>query len=540
MTKRNLLQKTAIVVASIVLPMAVHAKQVGKVDFKVSCKPTSQKMFNDALAQVHNMMYKQAEQDFQSIIKQDNACAMAYWGVALAQVHPLWHDKPSTESLEKGAQALQKAATNNNTTEREQAFIKALQVYYQDHQNTPEKERIKRWEKAQQTLYEKYPQDPDAIAFYALTHLAVAPKDDKDFLHQQKAGAILESMFEKFAEHPAVYHYTIHAYDNPKLAQKAEKFARGYDKIAPAVPHALHMPSHIFVRLGYWPESIKWNRRSADAAKSQPLANGQMSMHYAHALDYLMYAYLQQSDELNAKKVLAELKSVKNYHPSFPAAYGLAAAQSRYFLERRDGAGAVRMQLYPTNFPWKQFPYAEGIAVFTNGLGLIYLDRDTQAKENIQRLSQIYQQLKDQKQDYWATLTDAKRKALVAYVEFKKGDRATGLKMMAKAADIEDSVDKHPVTPSEVAPIRELYAQMLYRNDNYKDALAQFRMVLKTSPNRFNSLYGAGLAAQSIGDRKIALQFYKQLVIQANGSKSRRVQLQEAKDYIINNLEYLS
>ena len=249
------------------------AQSVGTVNFPISCDKASQQMFNHALAQTHNMMYMQANQEFTKMTQADPKCAMAYWGVALTYVHPLWADKASADTLQKGSAALAKAESLKPPTKREQAYINALQAFYTNWRTLSEPVRIQHWEQAQKKLYEKYPDDPDATALYALTHLATAPKEDKTFSHQKAAGNMLENLHQNYPQHPATYHYTIHAYDNPQLAAKGEKYARGYDKIAPNVPHALHMPSHIFVRLGYWPETVAWNIRSAQAALEQAIIN---------------------------------------------------------------------------------------------------------------------------------------------------------------------------------------------------------------------------------------------------------------------------
>lgn len=270
----------------IIFPISGMAvKSVGVVEFDVPCQKASVVSFNHALAQVHNMMYLQARDEFEKMTHADPKCGMAYWGQALTIIHPLWGDKPDAKQLTDSV-ALLKKARSLTADPRMLDYITALEAYFHEWDQLQEPERIANWEVAQQKLLKKYPQDPDAIALFALTHLATADKADKTFSHQRQAGALLENLHEKHPLHPAGFHYTIHAYDNQELAPKALEIARGYDKIAPDVPHALHMPTHIFVRLGLWPETISWNIRSANAAKNQPLPDGSMSMHYAHALDY--------------------------------------------------------------------------------------------------------------------------------------------------------------------------------------------------------------------------------------------------------------
>lgn len=512
---------------------ASYAKSVGKVVFPISCQKNSQREFNDAVALVHNMMYVQAEHDFEKITKSDPNCAMGYWGIALTQIHPLWAQKPTTAIMIKGDKALQKARALNPPTKRERAYITALQPLYTDWKTVPYAQRIKNWELAQYKLHQEYPNDADATALYALAHLATAPKADKTYKHQKAAGALLEKLHAKRPNHPAGYHYTIHAYDNPPLAHKAEKYARGYDKIAPDVPHALHMPTHIFVRLGLWPETIKWNIRSAAAAKRQALKGGVMPMHYVHALDYLMYAYLQQAQDKHAKDVLAQLDSVKDYQDSFATAYGIAATRARYYLEQHLWQGAAELPLAkPENFPWDKYPAIGSITYFAKGLGDIKTGQIKQAQRFINKLNVIYNTLTTKKQTYWAVLVDSKRKTLLAWMDYQKGKTVAALNRMKTAADLEDSVDKHPVTPGEILPARELYGDMLLLTNEPKAALTAYQAMLKISPNRYNSVYGAGLAAQKLGDKQIALRYYNKLIKLTKDADTDRPGMVHAKKYI--------
>ena len=300
---------------------------LGVVEFEISCSDSVSDDFNRGVALLHHMMYKQAEQVFTEISEKDPECAMAYWGLAMTQVHPLWAP-PSKEELSKGLTAVNTAKSKNPPTQREQAYITAIQGFYDGFETKDHPTRIAIWSEGQKKVMESNPDDEDAIAFYALSNLATAPKADKTFSHQKKSGAMLEELYIKAPEHPGVFHYTIHAYDNPVLAQRAVPIANDYDKLAPDVPHALHMPSHIFVRLGMWPEVIDWNNRSADAAKRQSPPDT-VSLHYAHAADYLIYSYLQRGQDKKATQVLAELNEIANYQDSFASAYGVAGAQAR-------------------------------------------------------------------------------------------------------------------------------------------------------------------------------------------------------------------
>ena len=245
----------------------------------------------------------------------------------MTQFHPIWAP-PSKDELAKGWNAAQKAVALKPATAREQGYVAAVEAFYKDWETVNHKARIAAWEGAQEKLYKAYPDDINAGAFYALSHLATAPKGDKTFTHQKKAGALLKQLYEKAPEHPGLFHYIIHSYDNPMLASRAVKVARGYLKLAPKVPHALHMPSHIFVRLGFWSDVIESNRRSADVAKQLSVGKP-VSLHAIHAMDYLMYAHLQHAADTKAEQILAEINGIKNYQDSFASAYGIAAAQAR-------------------------------------------------------------------------------------------------------------------------------------------------------------------------------------------------------------------
>ena len=512
-----------------------YAKKLGDVNFTISCKKTSQQQFNDALALVHHMMYIQAEKTFNKIIQNDPKCAMGYYGVALTQTHPLWGGKPTTTTLTKGAAALKKAKALP-ATKREMAFINALDPLYTNWNKVSYKKRLMAWEKTQYSVYKKYPNDADAIALYALAHLAVAPKKDKTFKHQEAAGKILEKMHQKNPTHPAGFHYTIHAYDNPKLAPKAEKIAHGYSQIAPDVPHALHMPSHIFVRLGNWPETIRWNIRSAAAAKRHSLKDGIMSMHYVHAMDYLMYAYLQQGQDKRAAEVLRKVNAVKKYQDSFPTAYGIAAVRARFYLEQKLWKKAANMPLKnPENFPWAKYPSVESIIYFAQGFGAVKTGNFKQVTSIIEKLNDIDKSLIKNKRNYWAVLVRSRQQTLSAWLELAKGNKSKALKLMKSAANLEDSVDKHPVTPGEILPARELLGDMLLKLNKPKKALKAYQAALKISPNRLNSLYGAGFAAEKTGDMKLAKKYYQELIKLTKDADTKLPEITHAKEYIATN-----
>lgn len=504
---------------------------LGIVEFETSCSDAVSDDFNRGVALLHHMMYKQAEQVFIEIIEKDPNCAMAYWGFAMTQMHPLWAP-PSKEELAKGLFAVKTAESKSPPTEREQAYITAINGFYDGFKTKDHSTRIAIWSEGQKKVMESNPQDEDAVAFYALSNLATAPKADKTYSHQKESGAMLEELFVTVPEHPGVFHYTIHAYDNPVLAQRAVPVANGYDKIAPDVPHALHMPSHIFVRLGMWPEVIDWNTRSADAAKRQSPPDA-ISLHYAHAADYLIYSYLQKGQDKKAMQVLTELNEIANYQDSFASAYGVAGAQARYPLERMQWADAASLETRThKDFKWDKYPQYEAISYFARGIGAARSGNIEVAQEALAKLNSLYEATVNSGDKYWPVIVDADRQSVAAWIEYAKGNKEEALAMMEKAADTEDSVDKHPVTPGAILPARDLLGDMLIDMGKPAMALVAYEKSLQISPNRFYSLYGAGYAAELSGNKEKATKYYQELINVAANADSPRPRVDKAKEYL--------
>jgi tetratricopeptide (TPR) repeat protein len=505
--------------------------ELGIVDFSISCSTKVQNQFNQSVALLHNMMYAQAENEFKAVAELDPNCAMAYWGIAMTLFHPLWAP-PSNKELQQGLDAVHKAISLKSSTEREQGYIKAAEAFYKDWDSVDHSTRISNWEKNQKKVFDSYPEDIDAGAFYALAHIATAPKGDKTFTHQKEAGVLLENLRIKAPMHPGLFHYTIHAYDNPMLANRAMEVARAYDKIAPNAPHAQHMPSHIFVRMGLWTLSAEWNERSAEAARKQSKP-GELSLHYIHAMDYLIYAYLQLAQDQKALVTQETINSVEKYQDSFASAYGIAAAQARYSLELREWEKAANLELRThSTFPWNKYPGFEAITYFARGLGAGRSNDLIKARASIRELDRLYELTKKSGQDYWAVLVDSQRNTVAAWVAYSEGMTDNALQLMRKAADIEDSVDKHPVTPGAVLPARELLGDMLLLEGKYEEATDAYEASLIISPNRYNSLYGAGYAAERVGDAPKTKLYYEKLVELASDADSDRTSLIRAKMYL--------
>lgn len=506
---------------------------LGKIEFPVSCSKDVQKDFNTAVSLLHHMMYAQSKAEFEKVINKDPECSMAYWGVAMTLFHPMWAP-PSKEELAEGQKALEKAKELKPGTDRENGYVDAAWAFYDDWPNKDHAARIAAWNAGQKQLVDSNPDDVDAKAFYALSLLATAPKKDKTFSNQKKAGLILEELLVSNPEHPGLFHYTIHAYDNPALAERAVPVARGYDKLAPEVPHALHMPSHIFVRLGIWDDTVDWNIRSAKAAKEQ--SQEVMSLHYLHAVDYLIYAYMQKGQYQKVTELIEIVNGIPEYQDSFASAYALASAEPRYQLERKNWKEAAKVTERPNpNFQWDKYPQYEAIIYYSRGLGAAMSGDVVAAKISKAKLDQLYENTVSNNEEYWSTVVDAQRQTVGAWIEYAEGNKAVGLNMMSAAADLEDSVDKHPVTPGAVMPAREMYAEMLIMSEQPAEALKAYEASLKISPNRFNSLYGAGYTAELSGDSKKAVKYYSELVKLTSQADTERAEVKHAKEYSAKN-----
>ncbi len=466
------------------------------VNFPVSCSEQARSGIEYGLTLTHHMMYVEAEKEFNKVIDYEPECAMAHWGVAITLFHPLWPGQTRDAALQKGWDAIVTAKNIKPVTAKESGYINATQAFYINWQTRTHKQRIAAWAAEQKKLYQTYLDDTEAAVLYALSHLANAPKADPAFEHQKQAGALLEKLNAKYPGHPGILHYTIHAYDNPLLAKRALNAANAYDKIAPEVPHALHMPTHIYVRLGAWDKVIELNARSAQAALNYP-ANGRISHHNPHALDYQVYAHLQKGEYEQAQSVLNRLQETDNYQQTFVSGYALAAIPARMYLEQQQWDHAEQLAVRkPSSFPWEKYPEVEAITYFARGLGAARQGNVVTTKSAINKINAFYRQTG---QSYWAVILDAQRKTLMAWLEYQQGNLKTALNLMSEAATLEDSVNKHPVTPGAVLPARELYAEMLLLTGDYGSALKNYRVSLEKSPNRLNSSNGLKQVLSKLG-----------------------------------------
>lgn len=498
--------------------------EFGVLDIETSCDSAVKTDLNVAVELLHSFEYDESEKVFAGIIGRVPGCAMAYWGVAMCSFHPLW-EPPTKADLKKGGEAVDIARSIAGKSARESAYIGAVAAYYKDwDKDIPFRVRTAAFEKAMEQLYHTYPADAEAAIFYALALDAAASPTDGSYSKQRKAGDILNSLYKTAPNHPGIIHYIIHTYDYPGIADLGLAAAKRYALVAPSSAHALHMPSHIFTRLGLWDDCIRSNRASVEAARCYAQSAG-MRGHWdeeLHGLDYLIYAFLQRGDNKAAEEQLRYLDTIREVYPlNFKVAYTFAAAPARVALENNNWTAAASLPLHTTGVAWGRFPWQEAINHFARLLGNAHLGRIEVAQSELIRLGQLHDMLVKQNETYKAGQVAIQMKAGEAWIKYGRGEKTEGLNLMKLAAAMEDSTSKHPVTPGEVLPARELYARMLFENKDYAAALAAYEGVLGKSPNRFNSLYGAGLAAERRGDAPKASLYFGELSRMADSASSR-------------------
>lgn len=501
-------------------------EKLGTVRFESGGKPAAQAHVTRGVMLVHHMMYPEADREFAAAIAADPTCALAYWGRALTLIHPLWPDAPTAAERTLGAELVQRGLAAPPRTPRERAYLGVLDRYFNATAAGDHVARLKVLDEAWSELAEKYPDDLDAIAFSALYHLAPARfvTKDKSNRIQLEAAQRLQRVAAKIPDHPGAQHYKIHAYDFPLLADRALEVCDTYSGIAPDVPHALHMPTHIFTRRGLWEKSIDFNRRSAAAGRKLSAAAGTLNSHVFHALDYLAYAHLQRGQYREADAVRRELAALPGpYSPVSltPIAFAFAAVPARYALERQAWSEAADLPLHePRSFPWgKAYLNCDSIVHFARAIGAARSGRLDVARKEIGELERVGRELAAGKgAPYWVAQAETQLLAARAWVQLalKNTDEAIGL--MRRAAELEATTDKEAVTPGEVLPAGDLLGDLLLEAGRPGEALAAFEGVLAASPNRLNTLYSAGLAAERAGDRTNAMRYFQQLVAVAADS----------------------
>jgi tetratricopeptide (TPR) repeat protein len=499
--------------------------QLGSVRFSISCKPEVQPAFTRAVALLHSFAYEEAAKAFADVAAKDPACGMAHWGIAMSNFHAIW--APPTEGeFAAGRAAAERAAALGAPSERERDFIAAIGVFYRG-EGLSHPARVAAYEEAMAGVAQRNPDDREAAIFHALAILSVAynAPPDKTYTRQKRAAEILNRLLTLEPEHPGIVHYVIHSFDYPDLAELALPAARAYAKIAPSAPHALHMPSHIFTRLGMWQESVVSNLASAATAQQWVARThpGATAFDALHAWDYLAYAYLQLGQDAKARELVERAAGVSGFDlPNFAAGYALAAVPARYALERRDWKAAAKLAPQPEAFPWAKYPYAEAIVHFARTVGAARSGDLETARGALEKLAAIQTGLRGQKGFDWATQLEIQRLAAAGWVARAEKKDAEALKLLRAAADLEDATDKHPVTPGSILPAREMLADLLADLGRPAAALAEYEASLRSAPARLNSYAGAARAAGSSGEKQKAKAFQDQLVALCGGTVPTR------------------
>jgi tetratricopeptide repeat protein len=524
MVRTSLSLMTVLVGLSFAQPVLAQSEddKLGKVHFETSCNAEAQKLFDRGMLYQHSFWYRASEKMFEDALKADPNCSIAYWGIALSL---LWnpHTAPPVKNLAEGAAAIEKARAVGFKTEREQAYLDALAVMYRDYDKVDHRSRVVAYAKAMEALAQRYPDDDEAQIHYALALNTSASPADKTYANQLKGAAILEPIALRQPLHPGVAHYLIHLYDYPAIADKGIEAARRYAKIAPDAPHALHMPSHIFTRVGYWNDSIASNLASARSAKKSNDLSDEL-----HAMDYLVYAYLQLGQDDKAGAVIDEMKTVTGFSETFVAGpYAEAASPARYALERGDWKAAEALTVRPS-----PLANAQAMTYFARALGAARAGDPEAAKPDIAKLGELRDKLRGAKDVYWSEQVDIQARIASAWLLYAEGNKDDGLKAMSEAADAEDRTEKHPVTPGVPKPARELYGEMLLDSGNAKDALTAFEATLKKEPNRLGAYAGAARAAAQLGDTAKARQNFSKIIEQAGNEGSTRTEVADARAYL--------
>jgi len=498
-----------------------HGQQLGRVHFPVSCNAEAQQRFDRAMAALHSFWWEEAPRAFGAVLAVDSTCAMAHWGLALNSWGNPFAGGAGSVGLQAGAEAAARAGALGGRTPRERGFIAAALALYREHASTSNAARLRAYADTMARLYRDVPNDPEVAIYYALSLVATAAATDTTFTNQQRAAEILNPLFRRQPQHPGLAHYIIHANDSPRLAHLGLDAARRYAQIAPAAPHAQHMPSHIFIRLGLWDETIAANQRSfqagVDYARAQQLRG--VAPEQFHALDYMVYGYLQQGRDSAARRAVADAFGLTSTLASdaLLTNYNGVAMEARLPLERGDWAAAARL------------PVRAGRG---GGGGAGGSGDSAQARAEVAALAAIERALRGQPGYNWARIVGIKRQAVSAWLALAAGDTATALREARAAAEVEDVTEKHPVTPGELLPARELYADLLLAAGRYGDARLAYEATLAREPGRARSLFGAARAAERAGDRAGARERHREFLRLMERADGDRPEVAQAKRFL--------
>lgn len=495
-------------------------EMVGNVTFPTSCSAEAQPVFEEAVAALHSFWFPEAEAAFRQAAELDPECAMAHWGVAMTMWgNPMTRAAPSDERVEVALEAVEQARSlSESVTHREQMYIDAAAALYEGHPEVGHMQRMQAHEEAMRELMDAHPEDPEAAIFYGRVVVGNAPPDDLTYSRQLHAAEIMEPLFEAQPDHPGLAHYLIHAYDAPAIAQQGMEAAARYADIAPAAPHALHMPTHIFTRVGAWEESIELNARSAQAEPEPDAA--------VHPLDYMVYAHLQLGQNEAAGEVVDRARDAVDRYYGGLLGYNSVSMQARYALERDAWDEAARLPV-----PEEALPYVEAVTRFARGLGAARSGDAASARSEVEALAQLRGELEESGEDYWARVVEAQRLASAAWVARAEGDDDEALSLARAAADLEATVEKHPVTPGPLLPAMELLGDLLLELERPSAALEAYEATLEKERNRARALYGAARAAEEAGNAEAADRHYGTLLELLEDADADRPDLLAAREW---------
>jgi tetratricopeptide (TPR) repeat protein len=509
-----------LIVACVAAPPA-HAQhhELGKVSFPTSCNPAVQAEFETGVAMLHSYWFNYAGKTFRAVLEKDRTCAMAYWGLALDLLGNTLSSPPPAQAARAAWELLESARKLEIKTERERMWLDAIRAYFRDFETVPVEQRLAAYNSAMQQLAARFPEDFEAQVYYALTLQASAPKGDMTYANQYRSATLLETLYTKQPQHPGITHYLIHAYDFAPFADKGIPAARRYASIAPAVPHARHMPAHIYSMVGMWQDSITSN---LSALEIQP--------DYYHAADFTVYAHLQLAQDDTAAKMIAKALATPergDRPPSMANFTAKAAMPARYVLERADWKAAAALPLGPT-----EYPQADSLTHFTRGLGLARLGDRTGAAREVDAMERLRAAMEKSGDGYWADRTREQILAVLAWTALAEGVTDRAATLMRQAADSEDASIKHVAMENRLFPMRELLGELLLEAGRPKEALTEFTNALKQQPNRYRGLYGAARAAEAAGDSANAKAFYEKLIELSKQAEGRRPELQRAEAFV--------
>ena len=529
-------------------PRAGDVRKIGTIRFEVSCRPEVKADFEAAVALLHSFFYEEARRRFLEIAERDPQCAMAWWGVAMTWYHPLWAP-PTADEMKQGAAAVEKANRIGGRTDLEKGLIAAIDAFFRADDAPAPSEPIAEtchgpralsaravcFRQGMERLRKTHPDNLEVKTFYALSLLGTAPPTDKLYQNQIAAAALLESLAEKNPDHPGIPHYIIHAYDYPSLAARGLEAARHYAEIAPVVPHALHMPSHIYTRMGMWKESIDSNLASAVAARDYAARyhGGAASNDELHALDYMEFAYLQTGREAKAAEIVEHVRNLRKFFPEkdFAAAYAVGAIPSRYALERRRWTEAADLVM-PHPELLKAFPFAEAHIEFAHAVGGARGGKLDAARAALDRLATLREALKEPKFQWWINQIEIQRLAAAGWLAFAEGRKDEAEAKLREAGALEDKAGTHPVTPGQILPAREQLGDLLMELGKSAEALAEYEKSLAAFPNRFHGHYGAARAAEKAGNSDAARKHYEHLLEMARDGEGWREEKAQAKEFL--------